>query len=106
MSEVVERAAKAMYELDPIMEQATDLDNRQTGKPFAIGWEKLAEIDGGYHEHYKERARAAIGAIRELPDAVMERAWSALDWGENAGYDENHASPQSAWRLMIDEMLK
>lgn len=54
---------------------------------------RAEQIEQAYNR--EQRARAAIGAMRE-PTEAMDRA----------GWDTRCESPSSAWRDMIDEALK
>lgn len=71
MTTMVERVAKAIYEIDPQTEQEVDTDGRPLGPKYKVMWGKLAEYDDGFSAFYRDAARAAIAAMREPTEAMV-----------------------------------
>lgn len=78
---MIERVARAIAGVDP--EQQGQIDDSEMGEYF---WEK-------YRDHYLPLARAAIEAMREPTDAMVDALTS---------YDSN---PESLYERAIDAAL-
>lgn len=82
MSEMVERVARATYEARPYGdEHAGDLI-----------WDRLED---GWKDRHRDMARAAIEAMREPTDAMVDAAYGRERTGTERGN----------WRAMIDAAL-
>lgn len=97
MTTMVERCAKAIYELSPLEDQAVDPDYRPLGPPVKISWEALDEFGDEQAGYYRDCARAAIAAMREPTEAMIEAA-------ENCNGENSDAG--SIYQAAIDEALK
>ena len=78
-----------------------------TRSPLSAGWIELTECGPGTFgaktvEHHRRFLRAAIEALREPSDAMMEAA-VLTHVRENGGIE--HA-PWLSWQAMIDALLK
>jgi len=91
MSEMIERVAEAIY-LAHIKNYA-GLAKQPEGK-----WEQLADWQKDYG---RAQARAAIEAMREPTDAMIEAGWQ----DGMAGFGEGEEC-EPVWHAMIDEALK
>lgn len=76
MTEMVERVARAIYDTDPFSGAVYDSEPEYYKEPFRV------------------QARAAIEAIREMTDHMVETAW-----------ETRMADPQSWWSDIIDSAL-
>ena len=80
MSEMVEKVAKAMHSVDALIQPS---------------WESLE----GEQEDYREYARAAIAAMREPTEAMIE----AAQWNTTRGKVPTF---KDQWQAAIDEALE
>lgn len=90
MSEVVERVARALFEADC-----------QIGDTPIVKWELAPEYE---REEYRHLARAALEALREPTEGMVEAGADAADasgWAVDA-----ISGAKTAYRAMIDEALK
>lgn len=88
MSEMIERVARAMY-------RSLDAD------PRFVGRADLTPEHPGWAE-YCHQARAAIEAMREPTDAMIE---SARDYFPRVEPRDRYAVISDCWRAMIDAAL-
>ena len=96
MNEMVERVARALYQLSPYEDAGEAIDGFQVTPGGPIGWADLVEFDDSAANHWREEARTAIAAMRE-PTEVMCAAGDIVAndmWG-----------PDVVWRTMIDAAL-
>lgn len=51
-------------------------------------------------------ARAAIAAMREPTEAMVNAAYDSFDWGPPMVGPRDDAMPKPVWQTMIDEAMK
>lgn len=76
MSPMLEKAARALYELMPMQDQNVDADLRPLGKPYNIPWEDLNDEPRAFAY---EEVRAVLLAIREVDEGMVASALSDAD---------------------------
>lgn len=94
MSEMIERVAKALYDMEPIEDSGESIDGFQVTPAGALTWEAVKECHEEVAEHYREQAQAAIAAMREPTEAMMD-----------AGDIFADNTVRQCWQAMIDEAL-
>lgn len=92
MSEMVERVARAMA----VKDKGDD------------HWDVMSEDGDGYgyvgKNEYREMARAAILAMREPTEGMVQRAQESYHGGMEWGLSDVEMA--AVWQAMIDEALK
>lgn len=100
MSEMVERVAKAIYAREKLRSESMERIANQGSKG---PWVSLLLPYESQNEIYRDLARAAIAANRELPDRqahILLRTFNLFE-------DDLHLNAAREWhRRMIDEALK
>lgn len=103
---MIEIVAKAIYEADPAEDQETDIDGRPLSKPYPISWESMSEFEGPVVEIFHKMARAAIEAMHNPLDEVVQAMCEvAID---GPGYVDFYPSLNDCGRLFnaaINEIL-
>ena len=127
MSELIERVAKAIYEVCPIEDAGEAIDGFQVTPGGPIKWATIVECYGDIATGHRDEARAAIAAMRE-PNQKMriagkrampvEYEFRTMQSGDGAEYPfavyqvvvgfaapKAQIAPESVWNAMIDTAL-
>lgn len=77
---MVERVARALYEVSPEWDSGEAIDGHQVTPPSQIKWETIVECNED--EPYREAARAAIAAMREPTEEMLRGVpdWDRAAW--------------------------
>jgi hypothetical protein len=86
--DIIERAARAMA-----ASRGYDWDGKDKGKEYAN------------HGYWLECARAAIEALREPDEKMLEGPWT-FNPAETSGMPPTQAMMKLVWQAMIDQALK
>ena len=106
MNEMIERVAKAIYEIDPHYECGEYVEGFQVSPGGHLSWEQAVARDtesgddprmGKITEWALKAARTAIAAMRDPPQYMLDFTNSVLTDGRGA---------ETAWKTMIDEILR
>jgi hypothetical protein len=102
MSEMIERVAKVLYDLNPFMDQEVDGDYRPIGSPYALDWGSEG-LDDDWREEFRKEARCVLEAMREPTETMHHgaRDWSYKHYGKPVGLDGS----DGCWKAMIDAAL-
>lgn len=114
MTEMVERVAKALWDLyqsHPYTRfGSNDLAFGQEWKGKIVPWEYLLtdQVVSSCAEEYRVKARTAITAMREPTEEMADAAddTDALCWSLEPGEGLDAVRWSVAWKAMIDEALK
>ena len=104
MGEMVERVAKALYEISPYEDAGEAIDGFQVTPGGPVKWESLVECYGDAADEWREQARAAIAAMREPTGLAIRDGMIAIETRRpECGSSREQAA--ACWRAMIDAAL-
>jgi hypothetical protein len=118
MSEMVERIAKAIYDLDPFIEDGEYVDGFMVSPGGPLSWEQARARDSEFAPEYMlPITRYAMDAARAALRAQMVPTWQMVrsPWRRSVLVEEPSQSPAAdpledtaceVWQAMIDEALK
>lgn len=102
----VERVARAIYEKSPLYVERPNIGDAMR----SMTWDEAARYG---HEDYYSMARAALTALREPSEAMIDDGEIAVDDCEDSGKDsygtysyiDGRRAAFEAWQSMIDAAL-
>lgn len=90
--EAREKIARIIYEVNPMMDQAVDLDGRPTSAPFVIKWESMLECEDGLIDAIYEGADLILASL-----TTPERAIAA----ESDGWEPIESAPRDGREILM-----